>query len=213
MRRAEHVFRDAGDQPVLDLSHGLAGGQAGTVADAEDVGIDCHRIRAECDIHHDIRRLAPDTGQRFERGPVGWYLSAVTLQQLMAEQVHVMRFRPPQADGADVPRNALFADGRHGGRVGGFLEQAFRRLVDGFVRRLCRQHDAYQKFERIAEHQFTFRIRIGFGKRCDEGLCGRLAHGPLRGCGGIGHDGHSSRVCCRGCVASGPDTQQDTAKF
>lgn len=134
---AEHVLRDAGDQPVLDLSHGFAGSQTGAVTDAEDVGIDRHRVRAECNIHYDIRRLAPHTGQRFERSTVGWYLSCVTLQQLMAEQVHIMCFRPPQADGADVSRNALFADGCHGGWVGGFLEQAFGRFVDGFVRRLC----------------------------------------------------------------------------
>lgn len=84
MRRAQHVFWNPRDQPVLDLSHGFARCQAGPVADTEDMRVHRHRICPEGDVHHDIRRLAPHTGQRFERGAVGWNLSSVPFQQLFA---------------------------------------------------------------------------------------------------------------------------------
>ena len=84
MCRTQHVFRDPRDQTILDLAHGFARRQASPVADAEDMRIDRHRIRPEGNIHHDIRRLAPYTGQRFERRTVGRDLSAVTFQQLRA---------------------------------------------------------------------------------------------------------------------------------
>ena len=51
----------------FDLERRLAGREPGAVADAEDVRVDRDRRLAERDVEHDVRGLAADARQRFER--------------------------------------------------------------------------------------------------------------------------------------------------
>ena len=60
----------------LDLVDGLAGREAGAVADAEDVGVDGEGLRAEGGVHHHIGGLAADAGQRLQRFAVRRHLAA-----------------------------------------------------------------------------------------------------------------------------------------
>ena len=66
MRIAQQLGGDALDEPVLHRAGGLAGGEAGAVADAEDVRVDRHRGVAERDVEHHVRGLAPDARQRLQ---------------------------------------------------------------------------------------------------------------------------------------------------
>ena len=51
---------------LLDLERGLAGSEAGAVADAEEMGVDGDGRLAEGDVEDDIGGLAADAGQRLE---------------------------------------------------------------------------------------------------------------------------------------------------
>ena len=50
-------------QLQLDLKHVLARREAGPVAHAEDVRVDCERLLAECGVENDVGGLAPDSWQ------------------------------------------------------------------------------------------------------------------------------------------------------
>ena len=68
-------------QPQLDGQRVLARCKAGAVGDSEDVGVDSDGRHAEGLVHHHIGGLAADTGQGFQRVPVGGNLAAMPLDQ------------------------------------------------------------------------------------------------------------------------------------
>ena len=92
---AQHIRRDAFGQPVLHLAHVAAGGEAGAVGEAEDVGIDRHRTLAERDVEHDIGGLAADAGQRLQRFTIMRHRAAVLFKQLLGERIHIARLALP----------------------------------------------------------------------------------------------------------------------
>jgi hypothetical protein len=98
-----HVFgRNDADETLLDLFRRLAGRQAETVADAEDMGVDRHGRLAERHVQHDIGGLAADAGQFRQGVAVVRHLAAMVADQRLAQRDDVLRLVAPEADGADV---------------------------------------------------------------------------------------------------------------
>jgi hypothetical protein len=58
-KRLRHQFLELG----LDHIDIIAGREAGAVADAEDVGVDCERLFAERSVEHDVGGLAANARQ------------------------------------------------------------------------------------------------------------------------------------------------------
>ena len=86
MVRVHCVFRRHDAQQIgFDGERRRAVRKSDAVGDAKDVRIDRHRRLAEGDIHHDVRRLAADAGQRFEDVAVGRDLAAEFVDQAFAK--------------------------------------------------------------------------------------------------------------------------------
>src|SRR3546814_11640231 len=82
------------------------------IGDAEDVRIDGDGMFAERGVEHDVRRLATDARQRFERFAIPWYFAAVQVQSLSTQADDVLRLGLIQADGLDVFLQPSFAQRR-----------------------------------------------------------------------------------------------------
>ena len=103
MVRVDAEFgRDGLEQLLFHFQHGLAGGEADAVGDAEDVGVDRHGRLAEGGVENHVGGLAPHAGQGFERGAVGGHLAAVLLDQHPAGGDEVLGLALVEADGLDV---------------------------------------------------------------------------------------------------------------
>ena len=171
-------FRHHRHQLHLDVERRLADRQAGAVADAENVGVDRDGRLAESDIEHDIRGLAPDAGQRFQRVAVMRNLPAVLGDELLRQRDHVLRLGAVEADGLDQVAHPRLAERDHLLRRIGEREQGRRRFVDAGIGRLRGQHDSDQERERIDGRKLGARVRIGGGKAAERLL--DLGGGPLR---------------------------------
>jgi hypothetical protein len=136
MRVPQQLLRDAFDQPVFDRPHVGAGGDAGAVAEPEDVGVNGHRVFAKGDVQHHVGGLAANARQSFQCRAVVRNLAIVFVEQLLGQRDDVARFALPQADGADVFRDAIDAQSHHGRGVGGVGEQFDGCLVHRHVGRL-----------------------------------------------------------------------------
>lgn len=62
-------------QLLFDSERSLARGEAGTVADPEDMCIHREGLRAERGVHHHIGGLSPDTGELGEHITILWHLT------------------------------------------------------------------------------------------------------------------------------------------
>ncbi len=124
----------------------FASGDAGAIADAEDMSVDGLGGLLEPHVQYHIRRFAPHSRQRLQGGTRGWHNPIVVIDQNTAEFDHVLRLLAEQADGLDVFDQALFAQIQHLLRGVGDLEQLFRGLVHAHIRRLRRQgHRHHQR--------------------------------------------------------------------
>src|SRR3546814_3356776 len=85
----------------FDREHRLAGGEAGAVADAEDMRVDRESLGAKRAIHHDIGGLAPDARQFDERVAVGGDFAAEVANEDFAERNDILRLRIEQPDRLD----------------------------------------------------------------------------------------------------------------
>ena len=159
MRAEQELGRDAAHQPVLHCARIGPGREAGAVADAEDMRVHGERRLAEGDVEHDIRRLAPDAGQRLERVAIGGHRAAMALEQQARQRGHVRRLGPPQPERADVLPDALGAEPRHRRGVGGGGEQRGGRAVHPRIGRLRGEHDRDEQRERVGEGELAARAR------------------------------------------------------
>ena len=162
----------------FDIERRLAGREPGAVADAENVRIDRDGRLAESDIEHDVRGLAADAGQRFQRLAIVRDLAAMLRDENLRQRDHVLCLGAVKPDGLDQLAHPRFAELDHLLRRVGELEQRRRRLVDAGIRRLRREHDGDQKRERIDVVQLAARLGIGGGKAPERFL--DLGLGPLR---------------------------------
>ena len=148
----------------LDRKRGLAGGEAGSVGDPEDVGVDRDGRLAKGDVHDHARGLAPDPGQRFERLALARHRTRVAFDQDPAQRDQILRLGAKKADRADQPGHPLLAQRQHLLRRVGQREQRRGGLVDPGIGRLRRQHHRRQKRERVDEFELGLRDRPGFGQ-------------------------------------------------
>ena len=87
------------------------------------MGVDRNGFLAEGLVEHDIGGLAPDPGQRFERGAVMGHLAAMTLDQLLRHDDDIPGLVAEQADRLDTVADMIFAERQHFFRRVRFLEQ------------------------------------------------------------------------------------------
>jgi hypothetical protein len=163
----------------LDVLDGFPGSQAGAVADPVHVRVDRERLLAERGVEHDVGGLAADAGQRLQFFAGARDLSAMMVDQGLAERDHVLRLGVEQADGLDRIAEAFFAQLDHlpGSVHAG--EQRPARNIDADVRRLGGQHDGDQQLERIAGLELGRRGRIRFGKPAEKFENVVALHAPM----------------------------------
>src|SRR5262245_8274810 len=140
----------------LDLQRRLAGCHAGPIADAEDVGVDRDGGLTEGDVEHDIRGLATDAGQRFQRLTRVRDLAPMLVRDFLRQGDEILRLGAEEADGLDQALQALLAEGSHLFRCVGGGEQRGRRLVDAGVGGLRRKHHRDQQRERVDVLKLAF---------------------------------------------------------
>src|SRR5690606_16915735 len=103
------------DQPVMGMEHesrrhlllqslfhferGLAGGEAGAVADAEEMGIHRGGGLLEPDIDHHIGGLAADAGQGCERLAILGHFAAMLVDEDLREGMDILGLAAKQAEG------------------------------------------------------------------------------------------------------------------
>ncbi len=165
---AQRLRRQTLEQRLLDRARRLAGGEAGAVAYAKNMGIDRHRRLPESDVEDDIGGLAPDPGQRLEGGAIAGHDAAMALDEQPRELGEMARLGLPEPDRTDERGDALGAERRHRPRIGGGGEQRRGCAVDRGVGGLRRQNDGDQERERITIAKLGARVGVGAGEGGDE---------------------------------------------
>jgi AraC family transcriptional regulator of adaptative response/methylated-DNA-[protein]-cysteine methyltransferase len=120
----------------LDRDNILAHGNAGAVADTEDVGIDRLRGKMPPHIQNDVGRLAPHARKRLQsRSRIG-HRAVIVVDQDATQLHHVFRLLAEKSDGLDMLGQSLFAKVEHLLRRIGDLKQLARGLVHARIGRL-----------------------------------------------------------------------------
>jgi len=163
-------------QPVLDRARILARRQAGAVRDAEDMRVDGDGLVAEGDVEHDIRGLAPDAGQFFERFAIVRHKAAVFFEQQLRQRDHVFGLGAVKADGPDEFAQPRFAQRDHLFGIVGEPEQGLGRLVDADIGRLGGQHHRHQQRVRIDVFELGGGVRARLRQNGEKTGSGIRAH-------------------------------------
>src|SRR6266403_366255 len=95
----------------LDLQWRLAGCDAGSIADTEDMGIDGNRRLTKGDIEHDICGLAADARQRLQRLARAGNLPVMLLHDPLRQPDEILGFGAEETDGLDQLLHPFFAKG------------------------------------------------------------------------------------------------------
>lgn len=140
----------------------FAGGDAGPVAEAENMGVDGDGRVAKGGIQDDIGRFSADTGQRLQCGTIIRDLAGVHFDQAMAGSNDVPGLGAVEADGLDVFAQTFLAKGSHAFRGGGYGKKAVRCLVDRNIGGLRGKNDSDQQLKWAGVIQLGGRRRIGF---------------------------------------------------
>lgn len=160
VRAAPLALRDVLHELMLGFEHVGRIGQPQPVGDAEDVRIHGDGVRAERTAHHDVRRLAPHTGQGFQRVVVGGHLAAEADGQLPRHQHEVFGLVVKQAAGLDDRldlRRFGFCQRRRVG-IGG--KERGRDHIHLDVRALGGEHHGDEQLKRIGEVQRGPRVGV-----------------------------------------------------
>ena len=130
-------------------------------------------VFVEPDGGDDVRRLLPDTGERFQLGKAPGHLSAELFDDVFGGGEDVRRLAAVQPAGKDVPFQLLLRKREHGARGVVLLEQLCRHYIDALVGALRRKDDRHQQFVGGGIVQRGARVRITFCQylQC---LCGLL---------------------------------------
>ena len=109
-----------------------------------------HCRLSKCCVQNDIRGFSADSGQGFKGLAILWNLSCVPFNQQAACFDDVARLGFIQSDRLDVFGQTVKAEFEYpfGCSVAG--EEFCSRDIDGFIRRLGRQHHRDQQLERVA---------------------------------------------------------------
>lgn len=162
--------RHNGHQLRLDLVGSLTIGELEPMSDPIDVGINSNsRFNIQL-IEHDAGGLAANTGQGFERGPVGRHLPPMLIDQDLGQGHDVLGLVAIKADGLDMTRYPFKAQSQHVGGIIGLFEQGLDGLIDPLIRGLSRQDHSDQKRVGVGKMQLSARVLIGRLKARKEGL-------------------------------------------
>ncbi len=179
--RVEQVGRrHAPQQPLLDRQRRAPRRQPAAVGDAKDMRVDGDRRLAESDVEDDVGGFAADPGQGLERLAGARHRAAMLLDEQAAGLDQVACLVAVQPERADVPGDAVGAEGEHLVRRVGDRKQPARGQVDAAVGGLRRQQHGDQQLERRAELEFGLRLRVGRAQRREEGLGVGVGHGGCR---------------------------------
>ena len=102
MRVKQELCRNELEQLSFNFQHILAGGDAGSVGDAKNVCVYCHRYLPECGIKHHVRGLAAHARQGLKCLSIIWYLRVVFFDKYAAGLDDVLGLTVKEADGLDV---------------------------------------------------------------------------------------------------------------
>ena len=209
---------DAAEQALLDFEHVLAGGEAGAVGEAEDVGVDGHRRLAEDGVEHHVGGLAADAGEGFEGFAVVGYLAAVAFDELAGELRGVLGLVAEQADGLDVFGDAGFAQVHHGLGGRGDGEELAGGDVDALVGGLGRQHHRHQQLEGAGVFQLGGGVGVGvaeaaerFGHRGEAHVGHQAGSAGAAGSVGVAGGLARRRACLRASIQLRPAIRQPRA--
>ena len=145
---------------MLGFEHVGRIGQPQPVGDAEDVRIHGDGVRAERTAHHDVRRLAPHTGQGFQCVVVGGHLAAEADGQLPRHQHEVFGLVVKQAAGLDDRLDLRRFGLRQRRRVGIGGKERGRDHIHLDVRALGGEHHGDEQLKRIGEVQRGPRVGV-----------------------------------------------------
>ena len=154
-------------QPVelgLDDLDGLAGSEAGAVADSEGVRIHRERFFAKGSVEHDIGGLAADPGKRLQRLARARDFAVVLIDERLAEQDDILRLGVEQPDRLDRLAKLLLAEFDHLFRRSDPREQRAAGDVYTDVGGLRGQNDGDQQLVRVTELQLSRGRGIGLGQ-------------------------------------------------
>ena len=140
------IRRDS-QQLLFDIDDGFSRGQTRSVAEPKNVCIDGDGRLAKGSVEHDIRRLAPYTGQGFETAPVIRYLAAMPFQQDAAGGDNVFGLGSVKTNRLDVLAQSFDAEFSHFVWRRRHREQASRCFIDTHVSRLGRENDRNQQLK------------------------------------------------------------------
>jgi len=147
-------------EPGLDLIDIFARSEAGSVADAEDVGVDRERLLAECRVENDVGGLAADPGKLLQLFAGTGDRAAIFADQRLAERDDILGLGVEEADGLDCLTQPFFAEIDHVLRRFHVLEHRLGRDVDAEIRRLCREHDRDEQLIGIGRFELGRRRRV-----------------------------------------------------
>ena len=128
-------------QFCLNLVDRLSRREAGSVANAKDMGIDRKCLLAESGVENDVRCLATNSGKLLQRLASPWDLASVSVDQRLAERDDVFCLGVEQTNGLDRLAKRFLTEIDHLLRSLDVFEERFGRDVHARVRRLCGQHD------------------------------------------------------------------------
>ena len=178
MRAQPEGLRHALFELGLDLLGGLALGEAGAVADAQDMRVHREGLLPEPAIEHDIGGLAAHAGQADEILARVGHLAAIFVDQQLAERDHVLGLGIEQADGLDVLLQPVFAQGEHRLRRLDCAEQRAGRLVDADIGCLRGERDRHHQLVGIAIFQLGLGRGIVLGEPAEKFEDLVLGHNP-----------------------------------
>ncbi|MNF83553.1 hypothetical protein D3C84_658780 [compost metagenome] len=159
----EQVFlRHELHQFFLDLDHILAGSDASTIADPENMRVHGHGQLAERSIEHHVGSLAADTRQRFQLFTGLRHFPAMAFHQQAAGFDYIFCLAVEQADGLDVLGQTFHAQGVNRLRRIGHRVEFCGGFIDADIGRLCRENHRDQQFEWRGVGQFGLRLRVVF---------------------------------------------------
>ena len=154
----------------LDPVGSLTIGELEPVCHPIDVGINSNgRFNIQL-IEHHAGGLAANTGQGFERDPVGRHLPPMLIDQDLGQGDDVFGLVAIKADGPDVTLYPFKAEGQHVGGIVSPFEQGLNGPIDPLIRGLSRQDHSDQKRIGVGKMQLGARMLIGRFKARKKGL-------------------------------------------
>jgi hypothetical protein len=154
------LVRCDGVQLILDNTRVLAFREPRAVRDAKDVRVHRDGRLAKHHVQDDVRRLAANARQRFERRAVMWNLAAMLFDDPPAQLDQILRLLVVHPDGLDVRLHAFDAHCQDCLRGVRNRKENARRRVDALVGRMRRQHHGDEQLERRLVFELRGRARI-----------------------------------------------------